>query len=450
MKNYKFYISIFAAILVIIYSFTSTLQYKNESVYNDLRTRVTGTRLQEFGKSAYFGKWEKGDPTSLQNPTRTTPILVNGNTVTPTVLLFTKSLHHLQLKTIATIWYYGSYFCLIGIVLLLSLKIYKNKNTSPFVITLVALFAIAGGFKIHLLAGQMYIYYTFLAALSFYLYTESKWAAAAIVAGILTTLRLPMVLLFLPIFLFQFNKKYLITFFSTVVICIFATQFFMYNTIWTDYFSAMQHYALENAKLMPEGTIDTYIVPSYSEGVTNYFATDYANYYNHLQSDIFSIQRLLVILHLPSSANIMYVLYLTFCIGLFLLIKKLNPNFYTSKKLFLIFALVLVLCFDYFIPALRFSYNFVQLSLLISLIVFFNIYINKTAMLLFVIGIVLNIFKLTFIPDCYSVGEVFCMFATVNVLINTKVAVQNEVFQLGWLGRNIITKLGLYPKMGVH
>ena len=203
MKKTIFYISIIIAIAIIAFSIYTTISFKNSSVYNDLRTRVTGTRLLNHQKSAYFGKWETGDPITLQNPTRNSAQLVNGNTVTPTVMLFTKKLNNLPLHSIVNFWYYSTYFCLLAIVAMFCFKIYKNKTLSPLLIILVALFSVTAGFKMHCFTGQMYIFYTFFVALSLFLFTENKLILAAIVAGIVTTFRLPMALLFLPFFFFQ-------------------------------------------------------------------------------------------------------------------------------------------------------------------------------------------------------------------------------------------------------
>ncbi len=451
MKNVKFLIATTIALLIIGYSVKLTIAYKNKAVYNDLRTRVTGTRLQDYQKSAYFGKWEQGDPIYLQNATRVTPQLVNGNTVTPAVLLLTKKLHTFSLSFIKDFWFYSSYFCIIAIIAMLCFKLYKSNKAHPLMIIVLALFALSTGWKIHCFTGQMYIYYTFLASLSLFLFTEKKYVAAAIFAGIVTLCRLPMALLFVPIFLYKKNNAFIVTYIITIAFCIICTQVFVQPNIWNEYFAAMQQYAFENANLMPEGNVEIFNFASQTEGVHNYFDNNTLNYYfNTLQSDIFSIQRLLFKLNMPSSARIMYVFFATFSISLFVLMQKLNANFWLQKKHFILFCIILTLCFDYFLPAKRFSYNFVQLMLLLSVVVYFKFKINNTAISLFALGVLLNVYKLHFIPDAYSLGEVCCIFAAVVVLTTNKIKEQNEVFELGWLGSNITTWLGLYPKVGLH
>ena len=212
----------------------------------------------------------------------------------------------------------------------------------------------------------------------------------------------------------------------------------------------MQQYGLENANTMPLGTPTIIHFNAFTENIPTVYNINAQSYLASIQPDIFSIQRLLVKLALPNTSTTMYILFGIFSVAMLLLIQKFNPNFWMQKKLLILFALILTLSFDYFIPALRFSYNYVQLILLIGVIIYFNFKISTISYLTMGLGIVLNIFKINFIPDAYSLGEVCCIFAALLVLVKNKANKQNEIFELGWLGRYITTWLGLYPKMGYH
>ncbi len=451
MKNRKSILLLAVAIIATI-SILLTAHYVKDSSYTDLRTRVTGTRLIDNQKSPYFYKFQIGDPTSILNATERQSEIVNGNTVTPTVLLFTNLLHKLPLHNIRDIWYIISYLFFFGIIFFLVLNTLKKYEFSNYFLLLCAsLFCLIGGWRLHCTAGQMYIIYAALGVATFYFYQKGNFLVAAILAGILTACRLPAFLVFLPLFIFKKNTK-LLTYFGLTVISIFILTFFVYDiNIWKEYFSAMQYYSLENAGQIPQIRSNiNFVIPDYSEGIPNFSTAKINSYAAFNNPDIFSIQKILVKLHLPSTPSILYSLFFVFITTLFFIINKFNRKFYSNQKLLLLFSSILMIIADYFLPALRFNYNFMQFLIVISVIMFFNLTMPKFAKCLMAIGILINIVKLNFIPDCYSVGEVFCLCAAILTIIDNKIFLQDEIFEYNWIGNVLTRNLGLHTKMGLH
>jgi hypothetical protein len=451
MKNRKA-ILIFIILLLAAVSVRITSVPLKDSVFNDLRTRVTGTRLLNANKSSYFYKWQNGDDLRLLNATEQQSQIVNGNTVTPAVLLLTDGLHRLPLATIATIWFYLSYALFFGIIALLFVKFSKNQSaTNIFLLLCAASFCLIAGWRMHCLKGQMYILYAAMAVASYYCYYRNQTTAAAILGALLTICRLPAVLLFLPLFLFKKNTRFLLIYCITLVLAVTGTMLFFGTHIWSDYFSAMQFYGLENAGAIPEiRNTDAISVPAVMEGLPSFVSVKLAQYENTIQPDIFSVQKLLIQLSLPNTSGILYASFFLFVVFLFLLINRFNPRFYLNQKLMILFAAVLLVICEYFLPALRFNYNFVQFLVVISIIMFFNFRMNWMAKMLMTGGIFLNLIKVGFLPDAYSIGEILCLAAAVLTIIQNKALVQDEVFEYNWFARRLTGFLGLYPKMGLY
>jgi hypothetical protein len=452
MKNRKALIIVLSIAIITTISISVTGYFFKYSIFNDLKTRIYGTRLLDANKSAYFSKWQQGDPMYLYNSTERQTEIVNGNTVTPTVLLFTNLLNRLPLRSVATVWYLLSYLFFFGCILFLLSKVLKQQsNSNIFLIACASLFCLVAGWRMHCLSGQMYILYAFMGIAAYYFYSKDKMILAALFAGLLTAARLPALLLFAPLFLFKKNSTFLwyygLSFAATFLVTILA-----YGThVWQDYFAAMHYYELENIGAIPEirKAIEV-TVPSQMEGLPTIANPVLSNYVNWINADIFSIQKLLIKLHLPSSSGILYSLFLVYSIGLFVIINRFNARFYLNQKLLTLFCAVLLFSSDYFLPALRFNYNFVLFLMVIAIILFFNLRMGIAAKALMLVGIGLNLIKLNFIPDAYSVGEIFCILAALITIVNNRTLVTDEVFEYNWIAKRITSYLGLYPKVGLY
>jgi len=414
--------------------------------FQDLRTRITGTRLLDANKSAYFYKWKYGDDIRLLNFTERQTEIVNGNTVTPTVLFFTNYLHRLAYSQVAVIWYILGYLSLLSILLLLALKIEQTKHSIfQFLFAIACLFPFTVGWRFHCSSGQMYIHYAFVAIAALYAYTKEQKIVAGLLAGIVTAARLPYIIVFAPLFLFKKNNKMFLPYVGIIIVLWTLTSLVYGIQVWSDYFNAMPFYGFENIGKIPKIRNELTIhLPRYLEGMPTFKTPELATFDSWDKADIFSIQKLLILLHLPSSAIILYLLYISICIILFLGINQWHPRFYQQQKLCILFAILLILLLEYFLPALRFNYNFVQFLVVISIIVFFDIRITQAAKWLLAIGILLNIFRVYWLPESYSLGEVLCILAVIITIIQSQKDERSIANEFNVVGRFINRLLAFF------
>jgi Glycosyltransferase family 87 len=419
MFTQRYFLVLITLVTIISISFYATLKYHPQSIYNDLKTRVTGTRLANIKYSAYFHKWNPTkDDIRLLNTDERAHEIVNGNTVTPSVLVVTKSFHELPLKKIIDSWFILSYAALFSILFLFYKKM--NLNSNQFFIFLIsALFLLSVAWRGHILIGQIYIFYTLIGVWCLFFYSNNKKLPSGIFAGFLVGLRFPAAILFLPFLFFKEKKLFII---GGIIGFITIVSFSIYEygfDIWQDYFKAMKIHGLENSNAIPPTiTIYEYSSPEFTEGVPNRISTELSNYMQWCNGDIFSIQRLLVKLQLPSTSLVLITLYGSFATLLFLLVNRLNKDFYKKESLLILFSTLLFFVADYFLPALRFNYNFVQFLVPLSVLFFYKLQISKISIILLCIGIALSLVKL--FPESYSVGEVFCILSMITILIQNK------------------------------
>ncbi len=428
MFTQRYFLVLITLATVISISFYATLKYQPQSIYNDLKTRVIGSRLANVGYLPYTHKWNPAkDDIRLLNAHEKPTQIVNGNTVTPTVLLATKWFHELALSTITKTWFWLSYLALF-IIFYIFVKQYNYNNKKTLLICFSFLFSLMTSWRMHQLKGQMYIFYALIAVLCIYCYQRNNMILGGLLAGILLALRIPSILLILPLLILQFNKQ----FFWTCLLSAFALvalSIYVYDiSIWQDYFSSLKMYELENAGLIPELNTPQYhyTIPRINEGVWNIYTGNLYSYELWLGYEIPSVQKLLITLHLPSNKFMLGFLYLIFCIGTFLIIKNFHTDFYKKEPLLILFASVLFFSVDFFLPALRFNYNFVQFLLPIAIILIYNIPIYKNGLLLIIIGISMNLIKL--FPLCYSTGEFLSMMGVFLIIIQNN-KTKNEIFK---------------------
>ena len=425
----------------------------NPNSNNDLQTRVFGAKYALAHHNAYTYAWRVEDNIDLYSPATTRQQVINGNTVTPFVLLLTASLTSLPLGITSLLWYTLSYLLLsICIIMVASKLLLKPSIANIILLLVVTSFPLLSSWQLHCNSGQTYILYTVLATTCLYFYHKNKLLLAAILAGILTACRLPMLLLFVPIVLYKKNTTVLLPYFITLAVCIVLPIIIFNPLIWQQYFSAMHVYELELYNQIP--TSSQAYIPNFSFKNLN-LASTYIPITKVLlptvQSDIFSIQKLLYLLHLPSNSSNLYTLYTCTAIFLFLIIYRVNPLFIYSLPLFLLFFALLVLLFDYFVPAPRFGYNFVQYFYVIAVIVIFKIRFTNFGKILLGVGVLLLIIRVQVIPESYSLGELLCLTAVVHTMAyNKQTNNKNEIFQYNWLGNLLLGSMGLFSKMGIY
>jgi hypothetical protein len=333
----------------------------------DLRNRVVGARLAKLGKNPYFFKWDKSYSYKILDPRDYPELPMNRLTVPPTVLQLHSIFCDLPYKTQRYLWTFLQW-----IMLLLAIHLFA-KTVSNIemrkLIWIINLFFIASGFifRLHVERGQIYILYTFLFALGYNIYNSrikfSEFLSGLII-GYAGALRFPLLLVGLP-FLLKRKLKFIFGQISGFIIGILSSILFSGIETWKSYFRAMPLHTKYHQGLFELGT-DKYPYLDV-EGFKNLWIGA------RLPISDSSIQGILKSyfdIYIPE-----YLLYASFLIvlsGSVLVFVKKIKNF-SSTTLFL-YASIMILVSELFIPAARYSYNNVFWITLFSL---FLIEFNK-------------------------------------------------------------------------
>jgi hypothetical protein len=441
----KKYYPIVILIVASIVSIYMSLQIVVDSPYQDLRTRAFATRFADANESPYFFQWSNADDLKLFNAAQRQQDIVNGFTGTPTVLLLTSFVHQLPLFILAVLWF-GLCYVLFFVI---QFSLFKNAQSNILKIA-IALFGLIAGWRLHCSAGQIYIVYTAFAIAGLYFFSKNKMGLAALFLALLFLCRLPFVLLIVPLIIWK-NKT---SFFAYLIIASCAilglTMLVFGSSIWQQYFEAMQYYGLENANAIPKIINDANItIPNTTEGVNNFVTDNMAHYLKQVNPDVFSVQKLLVKFGLPYQSSFLMLLFAMFSSVIFMSIHFFHKNFFLKKDLLILFTLVLIFSLDYFLPALRFNYNFVQFFVLIAFINYAKLQWNNWSKILLLVGVLMNIIKFP-IPEAYSIGEVFCLFAVLLLIVKNNTLPTNEIFEYNWFGKYLLSIFRLQPKVVIY
>jgi Glycosyltransferase family 87 len=408
--------------IILIYSILNTIQHYNNSPYNDLRNRVVGARLMAAGESAYFHKWKTGEPETWLDPYEKQNQVVNGNTVTPMALQFFSVFNNLHYGKIKWIWIIFSFACFLG-SLLLVWRLLHLSQCSHYWLLLPALIMAAAAWKIHLYSGQVYIFYTLLLVLFFYCYHQKHFFAAGLVALFLIAVRIPFLILFVPLFLIKPKRKMLWGFFTGLGILILVQLMFVND--WQDYFRSMQLHALELTGKIPEIPVTTTILPS-PEGIQFNNSTGQQQYQQLLSPDILSIQKMLPQTGFFAQSFILPLLLLLVYLLLYIFATIRKPVKQFSETSLLLSGFVLYILSEYFLPAPRFTYNFVQWIFPLAVLVCSKKMHPGWQLYLLFTGLFFNMVKWPFIPDSYSVGELLMLAATIGFIIQKEKTAENK------------------------
>lgn len=232
--------------VILLWIFIGYQSFHISSQYGgtDLRARVVGARLLFTEHSPYTYTWQPGDPQQLLDPNVQPGRKVNGNVVTPAVLWLMQPLALLPYQSIRLIW--TGLELLAAFLILYWLAGKKSPGQLAGFFFLPSLLFVAGPYwNFHADRGQMYIFYTALMALSWFLYTKGYrgkfWSG--VVAGLLVFLRPFAICFALPFLAAQ--KKGWIKGFATGILAGALLWILPMQQTWKDYAAAMKMYSAE-------------------------------------------------------------------------------------------------------------------------------------------------------------------------------------------------------------
>lgn len=391
----------------------------------DLRNRIVGARLLTQGIDPYYYRWQPGDSETLRDPFDQLELPISRVTVAPVGLALYAPFAGLPYHIQRLIWFVLQQLAFLGS---LALLVFTNANTRNKAVLAISLLFMNSNYswRLHVETGQIYIFYVFLIALSYwFLFRKMRFngVMAGLSLGLAIAIRPPLIVMALPMLLFKKIKLFTITLLGTVVWLLLSVLLFGYQ-VWLNYFSAMNLISQLSRGELKSPELKEIVLPQILEGVvfglkdaSKTEQTSVALKLTELSGIQFSIGHFVLII------AVIFLVYLLIASKLY---RDQRNYQFTPLDLMVILGGVLVLITDFLIPAPRYSYN--DVLYLIPLIptlkyVQWNSYIDIPVLCLLALGLLSMGGLFVWLPFSHLlVGEVLVlaalMFASLLLLRN--------------------------------
>jgi hypothetical protein len=395
MRRPLFYLSLLLIILAMVKDFKLTINYSGAA----LRNRIVSARYMHAGQDPYFSKWHEGQSDKFLDPIDSPELEVNRCTVPPSLLLIHEPLALLDYSSIKIIWFLLQVAAL-GLIIILFLKLASGREERELVIIAATFIIVSDSWHLHVERGQMYIFYALLLTIAYWL-SQKKFKlsseASGFVLGISTWLRPTLILMNIPLLIagkWRMIAGHMAGLLSGLIISLLAGQ----QAAWESYFKAMKLWSHAQLEGMPLNLSLSHIkYPAVGEGI------DLSKWGMDYDMEFFSVQALAkqyAGLNLNSlTLSVIFISLLLLLVIYFKSIKKAGDY----KSLF-ISGFLIVMLSEYFLPAPRASYNYVQWIFLILLVVKEIKSDQKLILILLLSGLLLNV-GFGWIPENRTIGE---------------------------------------------
>jgi Glycosyltransferase family 87 len=378
MINKEFLSKVFNIILIVaivlnLLVFLKDVRNTTKSGLIDLRNRVVAARVLIRGEDPYYFKWKPGMDERLIDPHDKPHVPVTRATIPPTVILLHTILGDIPYLYQKYIWLILQWGAFVGALFALT----RNNLTdvrSKFLLISGLLFVGLNHFlRLHIERGQIYIIYTFLLAISYWI-LQGKMQFREIIAGTLIgftiSLRPPILILGLAMILF---KKFKLLIATGLSCCFFllASIVLAGMPTWMSYFSSMNTIAdlTGNILRIPGGSSNENYYPTVIEGMNNLtvmldFRTDTVSIresIDNLFNFTLSTNQLIMLLALALLGYSFLILFAQKIAQ-----KKMDETL-SLDLVFIVGMLMIQIC-EFFIPAPRYAYNTVQLLIPLILV----------------------------------------------------------------------------------
>jgi hypothetical protein len=371
----------------------------------DLRARIVNTRLLPTDKSPYFYKWQIQDGAFYLDPNDDYAKKTNGNVVTPAVMDILYPLALAPYQHVRIIWAIVEFILSIFAMLMVLNNFKWSKSWLAWMYLIVGIiWSEFWVFEIE--RGQMYLLYTFLFSLLYFVYNK-KWKYGQLIsgciAGLFVFLRPFALILALPFLL----KTKFVWLAGWCLGLIFGLLLFVAPgySIWNDYLRAMKAYEKNNTN-GPTLAMDlpTPRQPSVIEGMSNLKRIMLPQ--NHALLPLRNYGEMLGIMLNQTQSYLVYGIMV--CVLSFLFYKQ-NHRLNDSYPIFL-FAFLLYILAELFSVFPRGYYNLVQWIFPIG-IVCTRYYHRKSALVLMGVGLLLlHNFPFAFHGQS-PIGEIFLLIS---------------------------------------
>ncbi|MBV4359729.1 glycosyltransferase 87 family protein [Pinibacter aurantiacus] len=420
MSQYSKRVLIILLSLLAIVSIAKSFYYTEKFGGTDLRCRIVGSRLLLTDQSPYFYKWHNGDDVRYLDPNDELNRKVNGNVVTPALLLLNKPLSLLSYKYIRILWTVILYV-LFGLSLFFIWKVNESKKKIFLPLAIILLgFMMSDSMFCNVERGQTYILYAFIFSLSYFVYnSKSRYnhLLAGAITGISIWLRPLFLLLNIP-FLLQKDFKWVLGSAIGFVLGLFVF-FLPLKATWADYSNAMKHYEME--QLGKESYVPTnHLItkPKDVEGVSN--LTDYKS--GFASAGMSNLQHIFKARGYELRAPMLIALFAVVVIicSLFFLWKNSVKQFDTHD-LFL-FGFLLYMMSELFLIGARGGYNNIQ-WIFPAFIMLIFLRENIVAVAVLLLGIAfMNGWPFLF-PNQSALGEAIMFYVLVDYIFIRRLTV---------------------------
>lgn len=350
------YILIGITAALLLFTIYKSYRFTKENGGTDLRCRVIGTRLIATDHSPYYYKWNPADGEYFLNPNDVAYRLVNGNVVTPAMMYTTYPVSVLPYSIVRPLWTVLQYIACFALLFLL---LYKQPRRQAIIAACIVICGLVCSniFQYGIERGQVYIFYAFLFALMYKLYTfQSRYNEflSGLIAGLFIFFR-PFAGVIMLGFLLHGKTKWLKGWIAGLILgtCVFVLPGI---SLWQDYLSAMQEYTYE---CMNQGHGNANAIdppkPETIEGMNT--LRSYANINAGNLSAIYGYLRAKAGIWINSKQSLlMYGIIILVLSGFF---YRLRRKIIEPQALFL-FAFLLYILAEIFTIAPRASYNVIQ------------------------------------------------------------------------------------------
>ena len=399
---------------LILFSSYFTTKYVSENESADIWCNAIGARVtMEKMESPYFFKWTLATDERYIDPTDDNMYPVSRVTFTPIFAVLFYPFAIMDMQVMKWVFYFFNLLILVWIIF----GVVKCRNIGEKVNRLLffSLFMLnSSAWWCHSAVGQKYIFFLLFLVLFYYASKNMKEHLTGLVLVFFIFLRLNSVVAVLFYFT-VLQKADMSVFLKGALVGLFLVAVlhfaFLDWTIWQDYFSAMHLWSIYGLNEMP--VLAEYAINPIAKDVNGIsFPFDYALRHNNsgIQRWIYKISGLKV--------------YKEFLFATYAAVALLLAKMWSTKTLqksspdvvFLQFFLIYVLS-EYFIPAARLPYYYVQWFFPI-LLIYNKVGFGKGLFkVFFITGLSLNTIFLAFIPYGQILGEL-CLVASLLLFLN--------------------------------
>jgi hypothetical protein len=199
-----------------------------------------GARLLSQGLDPYYYRWRPNNPETLRDPFDKLELPVSRVTVSPIGLAFYTPFANFPYRTQRLIWLVLQQLALFCSLVLLIFTTGSSRNKAILAISLIMINS-NYSLRSHVETGQIYIFFVFLIAVSYWFLSQKnrfRYALSGLSLGLAIAIRPPLIVMALPMLLFQRIRLFGMALVGASIWLLVSVLQYGYP-VWANYFSAM-------------------------------------------------------------------------------------------------------------------------------------------------------------------------------------------------------------------